>query len=146
MTRLRDGRSGFESRQEQKIFLFSKPSRPAVGAHLTSCSVGIVFFPGKTGRGVMLNNHLLLVPRLRMSRVIPLLPPYTFMTLSGTTFPLLFSISFGWIRIWCVFICEYFASQKFTTFGGWIFPSSVKCRGVCFHSGKEFFPIESQQA
>jgi len=50
-------------------------SRPAPRAHPGSCTVGTGSFPGvKSGRGVTLTPHPLLVPWSRKSRAIPLLP------------------------------------------------------------------------
>jgi hypothetical protein len=50
-------------------------SRPALGVHPASCTMGTGFFPGvKSGRGVTLAPHRLLVPWSRKSRAIPLLP------------------------------------------------------------------------
>ena len=43
--------------------------------HGTNTIMGTGYFPGvKSGRGVTLTPHLLLVPRSRKSRAIPLLP------------------------------------------------------------------------
>jgi hypothetical protein len=68
--RLRTGRSWFDPRQRQRIFLPVSASRPALG--LTQPPVQWVpgaLSPGvKHGRGVMLTTHPLLVPRLRNSR------------------------------------------------------------------------------
>jgi len=47
-------------------------------AHPASCTMGTVSFPGaKSGRGVTLTLHLVLVPWSRKSRAITLLPPWT---------------------------------------------------------------------
>jgi hypothetical protein len=66
---------------EKKVFLFSEPSRVALGTKIAtirraqgSCPVG------KNGRGVTLITHLHLVPSLRMSGIIPLLFLYAFLT------------------------------------------------------------------
>jgi hypothetical protein len=50
-------------------------------AHPPSCVIGIdgCFSEDKAGRGVKLTTHLHLVPKLRLSRAVPLLPPYAFM-------------------------------------------------------------------
>ena len=54
---------------------FPHPSRPAQGAHPASCTMGTWSFPGvKSGRGLTLTHHPLLVPRSWNSRAIPLLP------------------------------------------------------------------------
>jgi hypothetical protein len=53
----------------------SVPIQTGPGAHSASCTMGTGFFPGvKSGRGVTLTPQLLLVPRSRKSRAIPLLP------------------------------------------------------------------------
>jgi len=44
--------------------------------------------PVKGSDGIKLTTHLLLVPRLTMSRAITLLPLYAFMVQTGTTLPL----------------------------------------------------------
>jgi hypothetical protein len=49
-------------------------------------------FLGYSGRGVRLITHSHLVPRLRMSRAIPLLPLYAFMARTGRTLPFTKSI------------------------------------------------------
>jgi len=55
-----------------KIF---RPSRPALGAHPASCTMGTGSFSGvNCGWGVLLTTHLLLTPRSWKSRVIPLPP------------------------------------------------------------------------
>ena len=62
---------GIESRWEAR---FSAPVQTGPGAHPASCSMGTGSFPGvKSGRGVTLIPHLLLVPWSRKSRAIPLL-------------------------------------------------------------------------
>jgi len=54
---------------------FSTPVQTGPGAHLASCTMGTGSFPGvKSGRGVTLTPHPLLVPWSRKSRAIPLLP------------------------------------------------------------------------
>ena len=71
-TALRAGRSG------DRIPLgprFSAPVQTGPGAHPASCTMGTGSFPGvKSGRGVTLTPHPLLVPWSRKSRAIPLLP------------------------------------------------------------------------
>jgi hypothetical protein len=47
------------------------------------------FFPGDSGRGVKLTNHLHLMPRLRMSGAIPLLVLYAFKACAEKTLPFL---------------------------------------------------------
>ena len=68
-TELRAGRSGIESRWGRDF-----PSvQTGPGAHPVSCTTGTGCFPGvKSGRGVLLTIHFLLVMRLWKSRVISL--------------------------------------------------------------------------
>ena len=54
---------------------FSAPVQIGPGAHPASRTVGTASFPGvKSGRGVTLTPHPLLVPWSRKGRAIPLLP------------------------------------------------------------------------
>jgi len=54
---------------------FPHPSRPALGAHPTSCRMGTGSFPeAKSDQGVTLTPHPLLVPWSWKSRAIRLLP------------------------------------------------------------------------
>jgi len=54
---------------------FSAPVQTGAGAHPASCTMGTRSFPGvKSGRGVTLTPHPLLMPRSRKCRAIPLLP------------------------------------------------------------------------
>jgi len=54
---------------------FSAPVQTGPGAHPASCTMGTGSFPGvKSGQGVTLTPHPLLVPWSRKSRAIPLLP------------------------------------------------------------------------
>ena len=54
---------------------FSAPVQTGPGAHPASCTMGTGIFLGvKSGRGVKLTTHPLLVPWLRKGRSIPLLP------------------------------------------------------------------------
>ena len=63
---------GIESRWGRD---FPHPSRPALVPTPTSCTMRTGSFPGvKSGRGVRLTPHPLLVPWSRKSRSIPLLP------------------------------------------------------------------------
>jgi len=56
---------------------FSAPAQTGPGAHPASCTMGTGSFPGvKSGRGVTLTPHPLLVPWSRKSRGIPLHGPY----------------------------------------------------------------------
>jgi hypothetical protein len=69
---LRVGRSGDRIPVEVR---FSAPVQTGPGAHLASCTMGTGSFPGvKSGRGVTLTPHPLLVLWSWKSRAIPLLP------------------------------------------------------------------------
>ena len=64
--------TGIESRWEGR---FSAPVQTGREAHPASCTMGTGSFPGvKSGRGVRLTRHPLLVPRSRKGRAIPLFP------------------------------------------------------------------------
>jgi len=68
-TELWAGRSGIESRWERDF----SPVQTGPGTHPASCKMGTGSFPGvKSGRGVLLTTHLLLVPRSWKSRAMPL--------------------------------------------------------------------------
>jgi len=68
-TELRAGRSGIESRWGRDF----PPVQTGPGAHLASCKMGTVSFPGvKCCRGVLLTTHPLLMSRSWKSRAIPL--------------------------------------------------------------------------
>ena len=59
---------------------FLQNVQTASGAHPALYSMGSgVLSRGYSGRGVKLTTHLHLVPRLRMSGAIPLIPLYAFM-------------------------------------------------------------------
>jgi len=63
---------GIESRWGAR---FSAPVQTGLGAHPSSCTMGTGSLPEvKSGRGVTLTTHPLLVPWSRKSRAIPLLP------------------------------------------------------------------------
>jgi len=63
---------GIESRWGARL---SAPVQTGPGAHPASCTMGTGSFPGvKSGRGVTLTPHSLLVPWSWKSRAIPLLP------------------------------------------------------------------------
>ena len=69
---LRAGRSGDQISVGAR---FSAPVQTGPGNNTASCAVGIGSFPGvKSGQGVTLTCHPLLVPWPRKSRSIPLLP------------------------------------------------------------------------
>jgi len=61
-----------------EIARFSAPVQTGPGAHPASCTMGTRSFPGvKSGRGMTLTPHPLLVPWSRKGRAIPLLPLWT---------------------------------------------------------------------
>ena len=69
---LRAGRSGDRIPVGAR---FSAPVQTGSGGHSASCTMGTGSFPGvKSGRGVTLTPHPLLVPWSWKSRAIPLLP------------------------------------------------------------------------
>ena len=74
---------------------FPAPVQTGPGAHPASCTMGTGSFPGvKSGRGVTLTPHHLLVPWSRKSRAIPLLPLWAYslyrasVPVQGCTLPL----------------------------------------------------------
>jgi len=67
---------GIEFRWEAR---FSAPLQTGPGGHAASCTMGTGSFPRvKSGRGVTLTTHPLLVPWPRKSRAIPLLTPWAY--------------------------------------------------------------------
>jgi len=65
---------------------FSAPVQTGPGVHPASCTLGSGSFPGlKSGRGVTLTRHPLLVSWSRKSRAIPLLPLGAVQSLSACT-------------------------------------------------------------
>ena len=65
---------------------FSAPVETGPGAHPASCRMGTGPFPGvKSGLGVLLTTHPLLVPRSWKSRAIPLLPLRAVQLYTGRT-------------------------------------------------------------
>jgi len=94
------GGPGIESRWGAR---FSAPVQTGPGGHPASCTMGTGSFPGvKSGRGVTLTPHPLLVPWSWKSRAIPLLPygPYGTYTASvpvqGCNLP--FPSASSWLR------------------------------------------------
>jgi len=72
VTTLRGGRSGDRIPVGAR---FSASVQTVPGAHPAFCTMGTVSFPGvKSGWGMTLTLHPLLMPRSRKSRAIPLLP------------------------------------------------------------------------
>jgi len=88
---------GIESRWGTRFFA---PLQTAPGAHPTSCTMGTGSFPGlKSGRGVMLTPHPLLVPWSRKNRVIPLLPLWAVRPVQGCTLPLPLPLRYVYLSI-----------------------------------------------
>jgi hypothetical protein len=77
---------GFESRQGNETFLFSKPSRPDLEPIQPPIQWVARYFLGlrRPGRD---DDHSHLTPRLRTGTAIPRLRLYTFMELTRTTSP-----------------------------------------------------------
>ena len=66
------------------------PVQTGPGAHPASCKMGTVSFPeAKCGRGMLLTNHPLLVPRSWKVRAIPLPTLWSHRACNGITLPLL---------------------------------------------------------
>jgi len=83
---------GIESRWGAR---FSAPVQTGPEAHQASCKMGIGSFPGvKSGRGVTLTPHPLLVPWSRKNRAITLLPLWAVRPAQGCTLPLTFIFTF----------------------------------------------------
>ena len=80
---------------------FSAPVQTGIGAHPASCTMGTGSFPGvRSGRGVTMTNHTLLVPWSRKSRAIPLFPP---MGRTACTEPqCLYSTAIPLLPLWAV--------------------------------------------
>ena len=63
---------------------FSEPVQTGPGAHSTSCTMGTGSFPEvKSGRGMTLTPHPLLVPWSRKSRAIPIHSLWAVLTVQG---------------------------------------------------------------
>ena len=76
-----------------KYFLFSQISRSALRPIQPPIKWLAEFFPrGYSGRGVNLNTHLQLVPKLKMSGAETLLPVCVFMALAGTVLLFLYIV------------------------------------------------------
>ena len=81
---LRAGRSGDRIAVGAR---FSAPVQTGPGAHPASCTMGTGFFPGvKSGLGVTLTPHPLLVPWSWKGRAIPLLPLWAVRPVQGVYF------------------------------------------------------------
>jgi hypothetical protein len=80
VTRLRAGRQGFDSRQEQLWDFSLRRVQTQSGAHPASYTVGTggSFSGSKAARSVELTTHLHLVQRLRIGGAIHPLPQYVF--------------------------------------------------------------------
>jgi hypothetical protein len=105
---LRNGRSGFDPRQRQRIFPLTSASRPALGPAQPPVQwVPGALCPGvKGGRGVMLTPHPLLVPRLRKSRSYTSCHPDA--PLWGVTGPLYLILPLTWLFITVLLFCLRF--------------------------------------
>ena len=75
----------FESRPKREIFLFSKTSRPALEPIHHFSKVSVFLSQIYSGRDLMF-IHLHLVPMLRISLAIPLLPIYRCPRRNGQNF------------------------------------------------------------
>jgi hypothetical protein len=104
------GRSGFDSRQGQRIFPVASVSRPALGPTQPPVQrvPGVLSPVVKRGRGVTLTTHLHLIPRSRMSRSYTSSPPSASMACSGTSL-LLWSLSRA---AWTQFVLSCLISQR----------------------------------
>jgi hypothetical protein len=92
--RLRAGRFGDRMPLEAR---FSAPVQNGSGAHPASCTMGTGSFPGvKSGRGVTLTPHPLLVPRSRKGRAILLLPLWAVRPVQGVNFTFFYSQNRTW--------------------------------------------------
>lgn len=78
---------GFESRQEQEIFLSPKRPDRYCGPHNLLFRRYRSSFRGSNGRGVKLPTSLHLLSRLRLSGSIPLLSLYAFVRTQGNLYP-----------------------------------------------------------
>ena len=85
-TRVRAGRPGAQIPVGAGDFYLLQNDHTGSGAHPASCSVGIgVLSQQKSGRGVKLTTDPRLVPRLGMSRAMPLFSQCPFMMWTGKT-------------------------------------------------------------
>ena len=83
---------GIESRCGAR---FSAPVQTGPGAHPACCTIGTGSSPGvKSGRGVRLTPHPLLVPWSWKSRAIPLLPIWAFVACYRVNFTFTFTSTF----------------------------------------------------
>jgi len=101
---------------------FSAPVQTGPGAHPTFCTIGTGSFPGvKSGRGVTLTPHPLLVPWSRKSRATPLLPLWAVrpvQSLSACT------------RVHFTFLYHHVRLQTSAPRGSLLFASSDRGKGV----------------
>jgi len=82
---------------------FSAPVQTGPGAHPASCTTGTGSFQGgKSGRGVTLTPHLLLVPWSRKSRAIPLLPLWAVRPVQSLSACTTVHFTFFLNRYWCI--------------------------------------------
>jgi hypothetical protein len=83
-TRSQAGRSGVRVPIGARKFSLLQKVQTASGTHTASYSMGsMVNFQEKSGQGVTFTTDLNVVPGLRMSGAIPLLPLYAFMARTG---------------------------------------------------------------
>lgn len=83
----------FNSQQVQDIFLFFIKSRPVLGPTKHHKQWHRQFSQGQNWPGQKLTAHLHLLPRLKMTAAIPLLPVCAFMVCRTGTLTLYFSLS-----------------------------------------------------
>jgi len=86
-TKQRTGRFGVRILLATRDFSLFQNAQTFSGAHPDSYWVVTEFMSqGKSGRGVKLTSDLHLLPRLRLSGAIPLLPIHSFMACTGNPF------------------------------------------------------------
>jgi hypothetical protein len=113
---------GFESRQGQHIFLFSKSSRSALGLTQTPIQRGTgVLSRTNSRRGVKLTAQFKPMPKSRISEVIPLHSPYAFTAWTVTTITKhkrndVTIISGAQINVFCIQSGKYIRLGKYSFF------------------------------
>ena len=95
---------------------FSAPVQTGPGAHTASCTVGTASFPVvKSGRGVTLTPHPLLVTWSKKSRVIPLLPLWAVRPVQSLSACTRVTFTFFlplFIRLQSIFSLQFFEKKK----------------------------------